>query len=196
MARGTPTVALIALIALVAATAAACAGEIHDVRGDLKRPYAALVIADAVVASSAEVAGEEGVTLTLAAAEAVETVDAADTADAPDSRADDIPRRSTVDAVTYDVELDAGATLQVYLGRWSKDALQVSYAIDPATDLPIAGFDGDLPDGTGQRETLDCLADSYGTGGEHRRAEALQLDVLAPTEERLLGGCLERLQEW
>ena len=65
MARGTPTVALIALIA------AACAGEIHDVRGDLKRPYAALVIADAVVASSADVAGEEGVTLTLVAAEAV-----------------------------------------------------------------------------------------------------------------------------
>lgn len=126
MARGTPTVALIALIALVAATAAACAGEIHDVRGDLKRPYAALVIADAVVASSAEVAGEEGVTLTLVAAEAVETVDAADTADAPDSRADDVARRSTVDAVTYDV----------------------------------------------------------------------RLDVLAPTEERLLGGCLERLQEW
>ena len=123
MARGTPTVALIALIALVAATAAACAGEIHDVRGDLKRPYAALVIADAVVASSAEVAGEEGVTLTLVAAEAVEAVDAAD---APDSRADDIPRRSTVDAVTYDV----------------------------------------------------------------------RLDVLALTEERLLDGCLERLQEW
>lgn len=190
MARGTPTVALIALIALialVAATAAACAGEIHDVRGDLKRPYAALVIADAVVASSAEVAGEEGVTLTLAAAEAV---------DAADPEADDVARRSTVDAVTHGVELDAGATLQVYLGRWSKDALQVSYAIDPATDLPDAGFDGDLPDGTGQREALDCLADSYGTGGEHRRAEALRLDVLAPTEERLLGGCLERLQEW
>ena len=190
MARGTPTVAL---IALVAASAAACAGEIHDVRGDLKRPYAALAIADAVVASSAEVAGEEGVTLTLAAAEAVETVDAAD---APDSRADDIPRRSTVDAVTYDVRLDVGAELEVYLGRWADDALQVSYAIDPATDLPIAGFDGDLPDGTVQREALGCLADSYGTGGEHRRAEALRLDVLAPTEERLLGGCLERLQEW
>jgi hypothetical protein len=178
MARGTPTVALIALVALVAATAAACAGEIHDVRGDLKRPYAALVIADAVVASNAEVAGEEGVTLTLVAAEAV------DAADAPDSRADDVARRSTVDAATYDVRLDVGAELQV------------SYAIDPATDLPVPGFDGDLPDGTGQREALDCLADSYGTGGEHRRADALRLDVLAPTEERLLGGCLERLQEW
>ncbi|MFP5359202.1 MAG: hypothetical protein ACLGHM_01690 [Actinomycetes bacterium] len=187
MARGTPTVALIALIALVAVATAACAGEVHDVRGDLKRPYAALVIADAVVASGVEVAGEESVTLTLAAAEAV---------DAAESRADDVARRSTVDAVTFGVELDDGAVLQVYLGRWSDDALQVSYAVDPATDLPVAGFGGDLPDGTGQREALDCLADSYGTGGEHRRADALRLDVLAPTEERLLGGCLERLQEW
>jgi hypothetical protein len=68
MARGTRTVALIALVAVATA---ACAGEVHDVRGDLKRPYAALVIADAVVASNAGVAGEEGVTLTLVAAEAV-----------------------------------------------------------------------------------------------------------------------------
>lgn len=159
-------------------------GEIHDVRGDLGRPYAARAISEVVVGESTAIDGEPAVTMRVA------------DADVLDPAVEGLAPGESITAVTHGITLEHGSELQVYLGRWSDTVLQVSYAIDPGTDLPAPGFDGDLPDGTPQVEVLECLSEGYGVRGAHRHAEALARDVAADADARLLDDCLDTLQDW